>query len=803
MQSLFQDICYGLRILRRNLGTTAVVLFSLAMGIGANTAVFSVINAVLLRPLPYAEPDRLTQLRATNQNTGNNVVAVTALEFVEWQKQNRSFEELAAYSSFDLSLTGDFDAITVNGFKVSTNLFRLLKVQPVLGRSFNPEDGNPGAESVVVISFGLWQRLFGGNRDVVGRSLILNDKSHQVIGIMPSDFGFPDVVEKAEAWTPHVFDLQQIIKREDRSRLSVVGRLKPEVTIRQAQSEMDLIARSLADTYSETNRNRGAIVGSLYEQFVGDVRPRLLILFSVVCFVMLIACLNVATLLLARSADRRKEMAIREALGAARRRLMRQMLTESVMLSLAGGALGLTAAHWGMRLLITMVPPSIPRAGKISLDGSVVSWTFLVSIIVGLLLGAAPYFQRKEHKIYESLKQGDSKLNTSMRKWGGGGLLIVAEVALSVVLLVGAGLMLRSLWHLQHVNLGFDPTSVFTASVILPNHKYPDKSQQLIFYNNVLERLRMLPGVNSVGATTVMPFGLRMTSNSFTIVSSPSSGLPPLANFRAISADYLRAMNISLLKGRAFTEQDTENAAKVCLINRNISRHFFADKNPLGQTVRSLGREWQIIGVVEDVILRPTEPDPGYELYMPYPQFPAVSPLSFVLRTTMPPAALEAIVRNEIHAVDKGQAIRTVKPMDQLHYDALSPHYFNALLLGIFATVALVLASIGLYALISYSVVRRKREIGIRLALGAAPYVLLKTIVGRLLFLSMIGLTIGLLAAFSLTRFIISLIYGVSATDPWTFIGATLLLSFIALVSCLLPARNALKVDPIITLRNE
>lgn len=805
MEILLQDLRYGFRRLLKSPGFTAIAVLALALGIGASSAIFSVVNAVLLSPLPFRDSDKLMMVWGTQPQL--DMAPFSPADFLDLRDQNHVFEHIAAYKAQSLNLTGSDEPERIRGAVISASFFSLLNVKPLLGRGFFPEEEEAGNNQVVVVSHGLWQRRFGSNPSLVGQTLTLNAKSYMVIGITSLNDQFPSW---ADVWIPLAFDANET-KLRDTHYLNVLARLKPEVTIEQAQADMDIIASRLEQEYPASNTGIGTRLISLQDQIVGSIRPSLLILLGAVGFVLLIACANVANMLLARSAARQREMSIRAALGASRSRVVRQLLTESVVLAFIGGAFGLLMAIWGIKLLITVSPGTIPRVGEIGIDGSVLAVTFLLSIITGVIFGLAPALQISKPNLNVTLKEGGRSSTQGAGRRSLNSLLVVLEVALALVLLIGAGLMIKSFLRLQKVNPGFDPNNVLTMQVALPRFKYSDVNHRAAFYQQVLERMKNLPGVQSSGAITSLPLSGNNSSTSFVIEGRemPAAVEKPLSEYRTISPDYFRAMSIPLLKGREFNELDHEKASGVVIINETMARRFFPNEDPIGKRLGLSGPpDWrEIVGVVGDVKDLGLDAEPKPESYMPYLQsslsYLEYSSMVLVIRTAADPTSMVPTLRGVIQAVDRDQPIYNVKTMEQYLSESISQQQFNTLLLIIFGVVAIVLATIGIYGLMAYSVAQRTHEIGIRMAMGAQHSDVLKLVVGQGMILGLIGVTIGLVAAFALTRVLSSLLYQVSATDPFTFIGLSLLLVTVAMVASYIPAYRATKIDPIIALRYE
>jgi putative ABC transport system permease protein len=805
MQNLLQDIRYGLRVLWRSPGVTFAAVLALALGIGANTAIFSLVNAVVLRPLPYAQPERL-------------VLAAYALaeaapaNFLDWRKQNQSFEDMAAVNFWSANLNAGELPERLEGFQVTPSLFALLGVQPIQGRTFTAAEEQPGNDAVVLLSYGLWQRRFGSDPQIIGKTLTINARSFTVVGVMPPDFQF---YRPADVWAPLAFTPQEAGRRTA-GNMIVLARLKPGVTMAQAQADMTGVARRLEQQYPATNTGTNVRLVSLHDDLVGPVRLALLILLGAVVFVLLIACANIANLLLARAVARQKEVAIRAALGASRKRLIQQLLTESVLLGLLGGACGLLLASWAIQVLSASIPPSsittIIGARGIRLDVWMLGFTLLISLLTGIVFGLAPALQISRPDLNETLKEGGRGTAGSFRGRRLRSLLVVSEMALSVLLLIGAGLMIKSFLQLLRVNPGFDPHNVLTMEVSLLDSKYVDDNQINSFYQQTLERIKNLPGVQFVGMTSHLPLGGNNRVRNFDIegqAPAPPGQSAPLANYRITSPDFFRALSVPLLKGRFFNEQDTSSAPGVAIINETMANRYWPDQDPIGKRVRRVvpgAKEplpWlQIVGVVKAIRHISLQDKPKPELYVPYQQN-ASRDMTLVLRTASDPLQLVSAVRNEVGSVDKDQPLFNINTMEQVVNESMVLNRFSMYLLAVFSIIALVLAAVGIYGVMSYSVTQRRHEIGVRIALGAQRTDVIKMIVKQGMGLALLGVGIGLLAALGLMRLIASLLYGVSANDLLTFGATALLLSLVALMASYFPALRATKVDPIIALRYE
>ena len=801
MESLCQDLRYGLRGLAKNPGFTLVAVLTLALGIGANSAIFSVVNAVLLRPLPYREPERIvTALRG-------GWFPIAPANFLDWRAQQSAFEQIGAAQAWGPTLTGRERPEQVGALQVTSDLFSVLGVSPALGRTFLPGEDQPGAGKVVVLSHHLWQRRFGGDPALVGQTITLNGDGYTVVGVMPAGFQFaPFWVTNAELFAP----LNLGPRAGDRAgqSLRVFARLKEGVTREQAQAEMNAISRRLEQQYPETNKNSDIRIDPLHEKVAGKVRPALLVLLGAVSFVLLIACANVANLLLARSAARRKEIAVRAALGAGRVRLIRQLLTESMLLGLAGGGLGLLLAGWGINLLVALSPANLPRVETISLDLRVAGFTLAVALATGLIFGLAPALQASKLDLNEALKEGGRGSTEGLRRNRVRGALVVAEVALALVLLIGAGLMIRSFRRLQAVDAGFDPRRVLTLTVQTSGPKYATGAQRAAFFDQLLPRLAALPGVASASAINHLPLAGDTWTLGFAVEGrpAPAPGERQGAVYRIVRPGYFRTMGMTVLNGRDFTDQDRAGAPGVAMINETFARSVWPNEDPIGKRIRVNDdgpNPREVIGVVKDAKQSEWTADARREVYLSHLQTPTPSYLTLVLRAAGEPLGLAAAVQREVWSIDQDLPVAKVASLEQVVADAVGQPRFNLLLLNLFAAVALALAAVGIYGVMAYSVAQRTHEIGIRLALGARAGDVLKLVVGQGLILTLIGLAIGLGAAFGLTRLMESLLYGVSATDPATFIAIPLLLAGVALFASYLPARRAMKVDPMTALRDQ
>jgi putative ABC transport system permease protein len=798
METVWHDLRYGLRMLRTHPGFTAVAVLTLALGIGANTAIFSVVNAVVLRPLPFREPDRIVRMWGTFSQ-GNNA-STSPPDFLDFRSQNSTFEEFAAMRGGSFNLTGQSEPERVIGADVTTNFFAALGVTPLLGRTFTPDEEQAGNARVAIISQGLWQRRFGGDPTIVGKTLLLDGNSHTIVGVAPNEGRMPD---ETDVWRPLTFDSPGMKIRRFHF-LRAIGRLKPGVTLEQAKADVDAIAIGLEERYPDTNTTWRLRLVPLRDELLGDIRPALYVLLGAVAFVLLIACANVANLLLARAARRQKEMAIRLALGAGRLRLIGQLLTESVLLSSIGGGVGLLLAVWGTELLVKVAPGTIPRVAEIGVDNRVLGFTILLSLVTGAVFGLVPAWQASRPDVNESLKDGGKGTVAQTRNTRTRSGLVVAEIAAALVLLVGAALLVQSFQRLQNVDPGFDPKNVLTMRVPLSDAKYAEPGRSANFLHQVLERVAALPGVQAAGTTTQLP--LRGGGDTyFKIEGRPfaSSNEQVTALDPAISSDYLRAMGIPLISGRPFTDQETREPEKKVIINKVFADTYFPGEDPLGQRlIIDLGRPavCEIIGVAKNVRQFSLQGKPVPTMYLPSIE---AGRGSLVVRTSGDPLALAGAVREAVQSLDKDQPVASVQSMEQILSGSVAQPRFRTLLLSVFAGLALILAAVGIYGVISYTVTQRTHEIGIRMALGAPAAAVVKLVVAQGIRLTVTGVLIGLGGAWALTRLMDTLLFGVTSTDPLTFAAVAVLLAGVALLACYIPARRAAKVDPIIALRYE
>jgi putative ABC transport system permease protein len=811
LETLIQDLRFGLRMLRKNLGFTLIAVLTLGLGIGANTAIFSVVNAVILRALPYPEPERLVRLWESNPGRGWPEFAASAPNFKDWPQLQSVFAQLAAYESTTFNFTGSGEPQRVAALSVTANLFPTLGVLPALGRNFLPEEEQAGGNRAAILSDGLWQRRFGGDPQLIGRQIQLNGESYTVVGVMPPRF---QLTQDTELWTPLMLDAAAQPRRANRSghNLSVIGRLKPGVSLAQAQASMDTIARRLEQQYPESNAGWGVRMRTFYDWIVPEqIRRSMLVLLAAVGFVLLIACANVANLLLARAAARQREMAIRAALGASRGRVIRQLLTESLLLAALGGCVGVLLAYWGTDLIRANTALDLPRLNETRLDATVLGFTCLVSLGAGLIFGLAPAWQASKIALSETLKAGGRSASGSGRQRLRSAL-VISEIALALMLLVGAGLMVRSFVRLQNVALGFAPENALTMQIALPATRYGEREPRVDFFNQLLERLRAVPGVLDASVVTTAPlYGGGAWAEEVVLEGRDAapSGTPRSAQVWAVTPRYFHTMGIPLLAGQDFTEQDRGaywlGAAPLRLIvNETFARRYWPNENPLGKRFPLPGNNpfGTVIGVVGDVRSQSLESEAPPAFYFSYGHF-GVPAVTVVVRASAAPETMTAAVRAQVYALDRELPVYSIRTMEQLVSNAAGQPRFQTGLLGLFGTVALLLAAIGIYGVMAYSVTQRTHEIGVRMALGAQRGAVLRLIVRQGMKLSLVGVVMGLALAFGLTRFLKGLLYQVSTTDSLTFVLTPFLLVGVTLLACYIPARRATKVDPLNALRTE
>ena len=806
LETLIQDIRHGSRMLGKNPGFTAIAVLTLALGIGANTVIFSLINTVLLRPLPYQNADQLVTVWGYNRTQGFTTDLVSPLDFADWRSQNHVFEGMAGSTDVTYTLTGAGEPALIIAYSFSSDYFNVLGVAPLLGRTFLPEEEQPGKSHVAVLSYSFWQNRFGRNPGIVGQSIMLDGAPYTVVGVMPAGFKYPPLTE---LWTP-LTPIPQAANNRDYRYLRVMARLKQGVTLRQAQTEMNAIAARLALAYPETNKDENATnLISLREMISGDIRPALLVLFCAVSFVLLIACANVANLLLSRAAGRQKEVAVRAALGASRGRLVRQFLTESMVLGLIGGAFGVVLASLCTRVMVSMFPPtifnlSIPHIEQLPIDGWVLGFAVGISLITGVVFGLVPALQAGVNT-NDTLKEAGRGQAGSARGSRFRSALVVAELALSLTLLTAAGLTLRSFVYLLRGDLGFHPEHVLTMRVLPPSSKYKTGAQQIAFSNGALAQIQSIPGVKAAGTVTFLPLSGWYGERTVALESPAiSQNQRPMALWSSVTPDYFRAMGIPLLKGRFFGERDNQYAPGVAIISNSLARQIEPGAELLGKRINVDGVKGavEIVGVVGDVHQLGITSEMTSEIYLPFGQIPAPI-MCFAVRTAEDPDRVAKAAERAIWNVDKDQAVAYVMSMSQLASESLATQRVTMLMLGAFGAMALLMAAIGLYGVIANSVVRRTHEIGVRMSLGARPGDVLRLVLGQGLGLVMAGVAIGLGGTFVLMRFVASLLYGIRPTDPVTLAGAAAVLAGVALLASYVPARRAMRVDPMVALRYE
>jgi predicted permease len=810
VEAFLQDIRYGARLLARNKGFTTVAVLTLALGIGANTAIFSVVNELLLRPLPYPGAERIVMLWEISPE-GRHQNPTSFANFLSWREQSTAFESMAAFSDYRLNLTGDGDPEEVTVQIASPELFRVLRVEPILGRGLRPEDALPGAPDVAVLSHGLWQRRFGGDPRLVGKAITVNGTPFTVVGILPAGFEW-HMKQKSRTGRPAEIWMALTTPTEGppltgRSR-SVVARLKPGASVTQAEAEMKAIQARIALALPERNKGTGAEVIPLREQFVGNVRPALLILLGAVGFVLLIACANVANLLLSRAAAREKEIVLRTALGAHRVRVVRQLLTESLLLAFLGCLLGLAFAWAGIRVLAAISPRNLIDMQGVGLDLPVLALTVVVSLVTGIVFGLAPALEATRLNLNDALKEGGKGAGgrgaRAKRMQGG---LVIAEIALALVLLASAGLLLKSFVHLQRVDPGFRTENILTLVVPVAGAEYQEGPQFVAFFREATERVKALPGVRDAGIVNFLPlYGGFGAGTGFTVEGwpEPAPGEEPVTEVRVADPGYFRVMGIPILRGRNFTASEASEARQVVLVSESLARKYFPGQDPIGKRIKVQMSEeplpQEIVGIVGDVmydsltdVAKPTVYTPLPDLVYPF--------MTFVIHTSGDPVEMAPTVRRTLRSVDPNQPVSSVRSMDEVMGDTVGRARFNTLLLGLFAGLATLLSAIGIFGVMNYSVTLRTREIGLRIALGAQRREVLRLILRQGLLLTAIGIAIGLAGALALTRVMSGLLFGVGSTDPSTFAGIVLLLALVSLIACYLPARRATRVDPLIALR--
>jgi len=803
IENIVRDVTYSLRVLLKNYAFTIVVILTLALGIGANTAIFSFANGILLRPLPYPQSERLAVIEEIARRENNTNIGVAYPNFLDWRDQNTVFESLAThFGTSRFSMTLGSEASEIRGSRVSYGLFEVLHVWPQLGRTFTMNEDRPEEDGVVILGYDLWQRNFGGDQNILSRKVVVSGRARTVIGVMPRGFRFP---EESELWVPLAVT-PQIYTRQDHG-LEAIGRLKDGVSVAQAQSEMDTIAARIAEANPLSNTGLNVRVTSLHESLSGNYRNALLILLSVVGCVLLVACVNVANLMLARATARQKEFALRTALGASRWRIVRQLLFESLLLALFGGALGFLLSVGALRLLLTAIPINLPFWMNFSVDLRVLGFTLGITLLTGLIFGIVPALQTSRVDLNDTLKEG------ARGSSGSGGrvrsLLVVAEIAMSLVLLVGAGLMIESFLRLRHVNIGLNPTNVLTASLITPRSKYKEDAQRAALIKQIVERVRSLPGVESASATATLPLNGNVWGRGFTVEGYPvrGPGQAEIVQHTVVTPGYFRTMGITLLAGRDFNDSDAKDSQDVTIIDERLARQYWPNQSSIGKRVRfgpvEDNEPWHtIVGVVSTVRHQRMQEETDPSVYMPHQKMPTAG-MTLVARTSSNPHELIGAVRREVAQIDPDLPVSQVATMEEVVAKSIWQPRLYAMLFAVFAGGALLLALIGIYGVMAFLVQTRTHEIGIRMALGASARDVFKLIVGRGMKLTVVGVVIGVGGAIALTRLMHSLLFNTSATDPFVFILISGLLSLAAFFACYLPARRAAKVDPLVALRYE
>lgn len=802
MESIFKDIRYGFRSLLKRPGFTAIALIALALGIGANTAIFSIVNAILIRPLPYPDPDQLVWVWANIRN-GTNTASVSPADFLDYRSQNKTFEQFAAsgVQALPVNLTGGGDPERLMASIVTGNYFDTFRIAPALGRGFSLDNEKPGQDQVVVLSYGLWQKRFGGDPGIINKTIVLDDKPRVVIGVMGADVSLP---QAADLYVPMNFDSDPEMKMRYAHFIRPIGRLKEGVSLAQAQADTDIIARALEEQFPDSTSGWSLRLVSLREQLVGGSRSMVFILFGAVGFVLLIACANVANLLLVRATARQKEIALRTALGAGRLRIVRQMITESLLLSILGGALGALLAAWGVQVLVSLSEGNLPPTANVRIDATVLAFTLLVSLFTGLLFGLAPAFRTVKVNLIDSLKEGarggaEGPLRNRTRS-----LLVVFESAVAVMLLIGAGLLVRSLIALQQVDPGLDPKNVLTLSVTLSRNKYNTPEKTSNFFQELEQRLSSLPGVEPAGFVTELPLSGQSNDMPYIVEGRPpaSPDQRSFAEFRRVNQNYFSSFRIPLLRGRNFTEQEVRQSDKVIIVSQQFVNTVFPNEAALGKRLITglRGEPYEIVGIVGDIRHTSLAATPAAAMYFPTRES---GRMNVVIRTQNDPLSIVGSVRKEVQAMDRDQPIAAVRPMnDWLSASVAAPRY-NMTLLGLFAALAMILAATGIYGVMSYSVAQRTHEIGVRMALGARRVDVMKLVVRQGMLLTLVGVVVGLGGAYALTRVMTSFLFGVTEKDPLTFAAVAALLMAVAFIACFVPAHRATKVDPLEALRYE
>jgi putative ABC transport system permease protein len=816
--TILQDLRYAVRLLLRTPGFTLLAALTLALGIGANAAIFSVFDAILLRPLPYGDPGRLVFVYSQFPSMSFDRFWTSAPEFLELRQKSKGFlEEVGAYSTGAANITGE-QPVRVRTARVSAGLFDVLQVRPVLGRAFTAKEDLPNTEPTLVLSHGLWQSAFGGEKSVIGRRVQVDGVDRTVVGVMPPGFDVGN--EHVEAWVPLALDPASPGNRAGHY-LYLVGRLKPGVGVAQARSELaGLVTHwkdELPDTHVPDPENHPLRMTALLDDLVGSVRPKMWLLMGAVGLVLLIACANVANLLLARAEARQKEIAVRTALGAARSRLVRQFLTESVLLSLVGGAFGLLLAVWGVKVLVATNPDAIPRAGEIGIDGRVLLFTLLISVLTGVLFGLAPALHSRASVLFAALKEGGQRSTAGASRQLLRRTLVVAEVALAATLVLVGGLLIRSFWLLLQVDPGFDPRGVLTFQIALPDARYPDDRQVIAFYQRLVDDLKTLPGVQSAAAAWGLPPKRDLLANDteFEGLAEPPAGPPQNVDYwQGVTAEYLDTMKIPVVSGRGFLPTDGAGTPLVVLVNETTAKHFWPGQDPLGKRLRAPAPPdaplpWlTVVGVVKDVKQGGLEAETGTEVYFLHSQMPetvdfTTDDMYLVIRTAGDPLALVGTVRERVRALDPSLPLAQVRSLERVLFESVAQPRFMTRMALLFALVALALAAVGTYGVLSYSVEQRTQEIGVRMALGAQARQVLGMVLGQGARLVAVGLVLGIVGALALRRILAGMLFGVAPTDPTIFASVIVVLSAVSLAACYLPARRATRISPMVALREE
>jgi putative ABC transport system permease protein len=806
MDTLLQDIRFSIRTIRKQHGTSTVAVICLALGIGANTAIFSVVRAVLMESLPFRDPPRIVRIYETANFGGTRGIgSVSVPNYLDWRAAQRSFEDIAAYSAGSFDLAGDGNPERVRGVRATANLFAVLGAAPVLGRTFAAGEDQPGRNPVVLLSEGFWRRRFGADRAIVGKLISLDNTMYTVAGVMPAAFDFPIGPIHNDAWVPLLWS-QNELKQRGNHYLAVIGRLKPGMDSASATAQMATIAQRIARDFPDEQKERGIQVNTINGVVVGRVRTPLLMLLGAVGLVLLIACANVANLLLARASGRRREVAIRTALGAERWRLVRQFLTESVILAATGGLLGLAVAHWGLKGILAYAAAALPRAEAVHLNGSVLAFVAGVSLVTGIVFGLVPALRASQSDLREDLAESAGRTGTGRKHHRTLRGLIIAEMALSLVLLVGAGLLIRGFIALMSTDPGLKPDRVLTFHIAAPSGRLPDSVRYVQFYGPVLQRLRGLPGVSDVASTSIIPIQNTGWNGNFQIVGRPQEkdqSKQPFAEYRVVSSNYFRTMGVPMVRGREFSDQDAAGAPPVVIVNDEFVRRYFPNEDPIGKQIFAwTDRPSTVIGVARSVRQVSLDQAPRTELYVSAAQTPGnLRDVAYVLRSQASLESLMPSVRASLRDVAPDQPIFLVKTMNEVISDSLQSRKLTLSLLAIFASLALLLSAAGVYGVMSYAVSQRRREIGIRMALGARASSVTRMILSEAGTLAAIGLAIGLVAAALLSRVLSSMVYGVGTHDPVTFVAGALLLVGVALGASIVPALRAARVDPLLAMR--